>query len=237
MEKSELIYEGKAKKVFLTNNSQSVLIYYKDDATAFNAQKRGTVLDKGVINNEITSLIFEYLSNNNIKTHFIERVSDREQICKKVTIFPIEVIIRNLIAGSTARLLGLEEGTKLNCPIIEFCYKRDDLGDPLINDFHIMALGLATEKELSEIKEITFKINTLLTEFFENKNLILVDFKIEFGRDSSGNVLLADEISPDTCRLWDSKTLKKLDKDRFRRDLGDVREAYIEILNRIKNNV
>lgn len=233
--KQEMIYEGKAKQVFATNNDNIVLIYFKDDATAFNAQKKGSISDKGVLNNEITTILFQHLEANGIKTHFIEKISDREQLCKKVSIIPLEVITRNRIAGSTAKLLGIEEGTVPTNTIFEICYKKDALGDPLINEHHAVALGAATYEEIKYIFSVTEKINTLLKALFLKLDIILVDFKIEFGKDAEGNIVLADEISPDTCRLWDKNTLKKLDKDRFRRDLGEVQEAYVEILNRLKN--
>lgn len=231
--KGEFLYEGKAKQIYATDNPNQVIIHYKDDATAFNAEKRGSVQDKGVLNNEITRLIFEYLESQGIKTHFIEKLNDREQLCEKVKILPLEVIVRNLIAGSMAKRLDIEEGTKPSNTIFEICYKRDDLGDPLINDHHAVALGAATYEELDYIYSVTAKINDLLKEHFIKEDIILVDFKIEFGKNSKGEIVLADEISPDTCRFWDKNTMKKLDKDRFRRDLGDVREAYVEILARL----
>ena len=233
-EKLQQLYEGKAKKVFATDKLNEVVIYYKDDATAFNAQKKGNIEDKGILNNEITTLIFEYLSSNNIKTHFIKKINDREQLCKKVSIIPLEVITRNILAGSTARILGIEEGTTIPNTIFELCFKKDELGDPLINEHHAVAIGAATYDEINYIFSETKKINDLLKALFLKADLLLVDFKIEFGKDHDGNIILADEISPDTCRLWDKTTLKKLDKDRFRRDLGDVKEAYIEILQRLK---
>ncbi len=233
-EKLEMLYEGKAKQVFATSNLNHIIIYYKDDATAFNAVKRGTIQDKGSLNNEITSLIFEYLMANGIETHFVKKLNDREQLCKKVSIVPLEVVTRNILAGSTARILGVEEGTTIPNVIYELCYKKDALGDPLINEHHAVALGAASYDEIKYILTVTEKINILLKELFIKVDIILVDFKIEFGKDSSGKIILADEITPDTCRLWDKDTLKKLDKDRFRRDLGDVREAYIEILQRLK---
>lgn len=234
-EKRALLYEGKAKKVFASEDHNLVIIHFKDDATAFNAQKKGTISDKGVLNNEITSLIFDYLHANGIETHFIKKLNDREQVCKKVDIIPLEVITRNRFAGSTAKLLGVEEGTEIPNVIYELCYKKDALGDPLINEHHAVALGAASYEEIQYIFTVTEKINTLLQSLFLKENILLIDFKIEFGKDAHGKIILADEISPDTCRLWDKDTLKKLDKDRFRRDLGDVREAYIEILQRLKN--
>lgn len=230
----ELLYEGKAKKIFLTEDQDTVLVYYKDDATAGNGAKKGTILNKGSMNNEITTRIFKYLEENGIKTHYIKTLSDREQLVRRVEIIPLEVIVRNLAAGSFSKRLGVPEGSDLKTTIFEICYKNDDLGDPLINDTHAVALGLATFEELKEIYAITDKINELLQSFFKKAGLILVDFKIEFGKDKEGNILLADEISPDTARLWDEKTREKLDKDRFRRDLGHVEDAYLEVLNRIR---
>ncbi|MGL5049445.1 MAG: phosphoribosylaminoimidazolesuccinocarboxamide synthase [Fusobacteriaceae bacterium] len=227
------IYEGKAKKVYATENPNEVIIYYKDDATAFNNIKKGTIENKGILNHKITTAIFSYLSANSIPTHHIKTIDERTELCKKVDIILLEVIVRNTLAGSTAKLLGIEEGLKLETPIFEICYKKDELKDPLINDYHAIALNIATREDLDTIYSLTAKINTLLVEFFKKVGINLVDFKIEFGKDSEGNIILADEISPDSCRLWDMATNKKLDKDRFRRDLGDVEEAYIEVLNRI----
>ncbi len=235
-EKQEMLYEGKAKQVFATSDPNHIIIYYKDDATAFNAVKRGTIQDKGSLNNEITSLIFEYLMANGIETHFVKKINDREQVCKKVSIVPLEVVTRNILAGSTARILGVEEGTAISNVIYELCYKKDALGDPLINEHHAVALGVASYDDIKYILKQTEMINNLLKELFLKLDIILVDFKIEFGKDSSGKIILADEITPDTCRFWDKHTLKKLDKDRFRRDLGDVREAYAEILQRLKKS-
>ena len=234
MEKNQLLYEGKAKKIFATENPNEIMVYYKDDATAFNAQKRGTVVNKGVLNNKITEIIFNFLKANNIPTHFIKRVSDREQLCKLVQIIPLEIIVRNYFAGSTAKKLNVEEGVKPDNTIYELCYKNDSLGDPLINEHLAVALKLATYSEIANIIQITEKINELLKKFWDEKDIILIDFKIEFGRDENGQIVLADEISPDTCRFWEKGTLKKLDKDRFRRDLGNVEDAYIDIYNRIK---
>ena len=234
MEKNQLLYEGKAKKIFATENPNEIMVYYKDDATAFNAQKRGTVVNKGVLNNKITEIIFNFLKANNIPTHFIKRVSDREQLCKLVQIIPLEIIVRNYFAGSTAKKLNVEEGVKPDNTIYELCYKNDSLGDPLINEHHAVALKLATYSEITNIIQITERINELLKKFWDEKDIILIDFKIEFGRDENGQIVLADEISPDTCRFWEKGTLKKLDKDRFRRDLGNVEDAYIDIYNRIK---
>lgn len=233
MLKGELLYEGKAKKIYATDKYDEVIVYYKDDATAFNGEKKGQVESKGVLNNSITSALFKLLQSEGVKTHFIEKLNDREQLCKRVEIVPVEVIVRNIAAGSMAKRLGLEEGYQLKTTVFEICYKNDALGDPLINDYHAVAIGLATFEELNEIYSITAKINDILKEFFLKQNIKLVDFKLEFGR-YNGEILLADEISPDTCRFWDAVTNEKLDKDRFRRDLGNVKEAYVEILNRIE---
>lgn len=229
-----MLYEGKAKKIFEAEDKDQVIIYYKDDATAFNGAKKSEISGKGVLNNSITTMIFELLHKNGIETHFIEKLSEREQLCKKVEIVPLEVIVRNVAAGSMAKRLGIEEGRELNTTIFEICYKNDEFGDPLINDYHAVALGLTTFEELKTIYDTTAKINDILKEFFLKQNIKLIDFKIEFGR-FKGKVILADEISPDTCRFWDANTNEKLDKDRFRRDLGNVEEAYCEILKRIDN--
>lgn len=233
MEKREFIYEGKAKQIYATDNDNLVIIHYKDDATAGNGEKKGTISNKGMINNEITTILFENLEKNGIRTHFKKKLNDRDQLCEKLEIFPLEVIVRNIIAGSMAKRLGIEEGTKPENTIFEICYKNDEFGDPLINDHHAVAMGLATYDELKKIYEITAKINTLLLTAFGDEGIDLVDFKIEFGKNAAGEIVLADEISPDTCRLWDKKTGQKLDKDRFRRDLGSIEEAYIEILKRL----
>ena len=232
MEKRKQIYEGKAKILYETDSPDLLIQYFKDDATAFNAAKKGTIDQKGVINNKISAKIFEYLQSNGIPTHLEKVLSDREQLIKRVKIVPVEVIIRNVAAGSLCRLLGLEEGRKLACPTIEFCYKEDKLNDPLINEYHIRALELATDEEVEAIKKYAFKINELLTKFFASLNIQLIDFKLEFGR-YKGKIILADEISPDTCRLWEIGTGRKLDKDRFRRDLGNIEEAYQEVLSRV----
>lgn len=232
MEKLEMLYEGKAKKIYATDKEDQVIVYYKDDATAFNGEKKGQIEDKGTLNNSITSKLFELLESKGIKTHYIEKLNEREQLCKKVEIVPVEVIVRNVAAGSMAKRLGIEEGRELNTTIYEICYKNDDLGDPLINDYHAVAIGLTTFEELKEIYSATEKINDILKEFFLKQNIRLIDFKLEFGR-YKGEIILADEISPDTCRFWDAETNEKLDKDRFRRDLGNVKDAYVEILNRI----
>lgn len=233
MEKKELLYEGKAKKVFATDNPDVLLVSYKDDATAFNGLKKGTISGKGAINNRVTNFMMRLLEKEGVPTHFIEEFSDRETLVKKVSIVPLEVIIRNISAGSFSKRYGVEEGVVFAQPTIEFSYKNDDLGDPLINDYHALALGLATADEIETIKTLAFKVNAFLKDFFKKINVDLVDFKLEFGRLSDGTIVLADEISPDTCRFWDSDTHKKLDKDRFRRDLGGVEDAYLEIMKRI----
>lgn len=227
-----MLYEGKAKKIYATEDKDRVIVYYKDDATAFNGEKKGQIEDKGVMNNAITSALFELLETKGVKTHFEKKLSDREQLCKKVEIVPLEVIVRNVAAGSMAKRYGIEEGTELKTTVLELSYKNDDLGDPLINDYHAVAMGITTFDELKVIYEMATKVNNTLKEFFLEQGIKLIDFKIELGR-FNGEILLADEISPDTCRFWDAKTNEKLDKDRFRRDLGNVKEAYIEILKRI----
>lgn len=232
-EKKELLYEGKAKRIYKTNSEDYVWIEYKDSATAFNGEKKSTIDGKGVLNNKITSLLFEDLKKHNIDSHYVEQLSDREQIVKKVTIIPIEVVVRNIAAGSLSKRLGLEEGTQLSKTIIEFYYKNDDLGDPMINDDHIEMLQLAKKSQLEEIRIQALKVNDYLVELFYSMGVDVIDFKIEFGIDSEGKVLLADEISPDTCRLWDVKTKEKLDKDVFRRDIGNLTDAYSEILKRL----
>ena len=234
-QKLEMLYEGKAKQIYATENPEEVIVYFKDDATAFNAQKRGQVQLKGEMNNAITTLIFEYLKSKGIETHFVKQLNEREQLVKKVSIIPIEVVVRNYAAGSMAQRLGVEEGVKSPVTIFDICYKKDELGDPLINDHHAVFLGAATYEELNEMYALAGKINKALQELFDKINIILVDFKIELGKTSDGKIILADEISPDTCRLWDKDTLKKLDKDRFRRDVGDVTEAYVEIYQRLKS--
>jgi phosphoribosylaminoimidazole-succinocarboxamide synthase len=229
----EELYEGKAKKVFATNDENLVIIHYKDDATAFNGEKKGQIEDKGVLNNRIASGMFELLAKSGVPTHFVERLNDRDMLCKKVKIVPLEVIVRNVAAGSMAKRLGLAEGTELKTVVFELSYKDVSLGDPLINDYHAVAIGASTFEEIEKIKSITFKVNEVLRAFFLERGIKLIDFKLEFGKTAAGDLVLADEISPDTCRFWDAKTNEKLDKDRFRRDLGSVKEAYIEILNRI----
>ncbi|SHO51980.1 phosphoribosylaminoimidazolesuccinocarboxamide synthase [Anaerocolumna xylanovorans] len=232
MEKLEMLYEGKAKKVFKTEQEDVYIVDYKDDATAFNGLKKGTIVGKGVINNRMSNHLFKLLEKEGVPTHYIEELSDRETAVKKVEIIPLEVIIRNVSAGSFAKKLGMEEGIKLLAPTLEFSYKNDDLGDPMINDYYAIALGLATREEIDKISKMTFKVNEVLCRYFEECGIELIDFKIEFGR-SKGEVILADEISPDTCRLWDIRTHEKLDKDRFRRDMGGVEDAYEEVLKRI----
>ncbi len=233
MEKKEQLYEGKAKKVFLTEDPEKLIVSYKDDATAFNGLKKGTIEGKGAINNRVTNHLMKMLEKKGIPTHFIEQLSDRETVVKKVKIVAIEVIVRNIAAGSLSKRLGLPEGTKLKTTVLEYCYKDDELGDPMINDYHALALELATTEELRLIDSYSFKINGILTEYLKDLGIELIDFKLEFGRLSDGTIVLADEISPDTCRFWDSKTGEKLDKDRFRRDLGGTEDAYREILRRL----
>ena len=232
MKKLEQIYEGKAKRVFATDNPDYVIVSYKDDATAFNGQKRGTIVGKGVVNNKVSNHFFRLLENKGIPTHYVEQLSDRETVVKKVSIVPVEVIIRNKAAGSFSKRMGMPEGSMLLCPILEFSYKNDELGDPFINSYYIRALGLATDEEIEKITEYSFRVNDMLSEYLEGFGVELIDFKLEFGR-FHGDIILADEISPDTCRFWDIETGKKLDKDRFRRDLGDVEEAYREIIRRL----
>lgn len=232
MAKLDLLYEGKAKKVFTTQEDDVLIVSYKDDATAFNGEKKGTIMGKGVINNRMTNHIFQMLEEKGIPTHYIQELNDRETEVKKVEIIPLEVIVRNVSAGSFAKKLGIEEGIELKAPTLEFSYKNDALGDPFINDYYAIALGLATREEIEAITTLVFRINEELQRFFDKRGIRLIDFKVEFGR-YHGTVILADEISPDTCRLWDSKTNEKLDKDRFRRDLGNVEEAYEEVWKRL----
>ena len=233
MKKQAQLYEGKAKKVFATDDPDLVIVDYKDDATAFNGAKKGTITGKGVINNKLTNYLMQVLEREGIPTHFVEELSDRETAVKKVSIVPLEVIVRNVAAGSFSKRMGVEEGKALLRPIIEFSYKCDELNDPFINDDYALALGLATEEEIKTIKAYTAKVNEVLKEFFLKIGIRLIDFKIEFGRLADGTIILADEISPDTCRLWDVKTNEKLDKDRFRRDMGGTEEAYQEVMHRI----
>jgi len=232
MNKLKQIYEGKAKKLYETEDADLLIQEFKDDATAFDATKRGTISNKGIVNNKLSEKIFKLLSKEGIPTHFVERLNDRDMLIRKVKIVPLEVTMRNIVAGGMAKLLGLDEGIVLKRPVLEWHYKEDKLHDPLINDDHAIALGIATEKELETIKKYSQKINSILQKFFLSKGLILVDFKLEFGRYKN-KIILADEISPDTCRLWDKTTKEKLDKDRFRRDLGNVEEAYQEVLRRV----
>lgn len=227
-----MIYEGKAKKIFTTDRSDQVLQYFKDDATAFNAQKRGTIVDKGVVNNKVSERLFRLLEQHGISTHFIERVSDREMLTKRVTIVPVEVVVRNVVAGSLAKRLGLKEGAAIDPAIIEFYYKDDALGDPLVNDDHLRLLNVATPAVLREMRELGHKINAVLLPFFKERRMMLVDFKLEFGVFHN-RLILADEISPDTCRFWDQTTKESMDKDRFRKDLGKIEEAYQEVLKRV----
>ena len=233
MEKTVQLYEGKAKKVYATTDENLVIVDYKDDATAFNGLKKGTIAGKGVINNRVTNYLMQLLEKEGVPTHFVKELSDRETVVKKVSIVPLEVIIRNISAGSFAKRYGVEEGIVFDEPTIEFSYKNDDLGDPLINSYHALALKLMTKEEIETIKTLAFKVNEVLKKYFLGLGIELVDFKLEFGRTHDGKIVLADEISPDTCRFWDSKTHEKLDKDRFRRDLGHVEDAYIEIRKRL----
>ena len=233
MKKLEQLYEGKAKKVFATDDPGVVLVEYKDDATAFNGLKKGTIQGKGVINNRVTNFLMKMLEKNGIPTHYIEEISDRETLVKKVTIVPLEVIVRNIAAGSLSKRLGRPEGTQLKKTVLEYCYKNDDLGDPMVNEYHIAAMGWVSDEDLKKIAEYSFKINQLLSAYLKDLNIELIDFKLEFGKTQDGQLVLADEISPDTCRFWDSTTHEKLDKDRFRRDLGGVEDAYQEIMKRL----
>ena len=233
MEKLEQLYEGKAKKVFKTDDPHCYIVEYKDDATALNGLKRGTIAGKGVINNRVSNHLMRMLEQNGIPTHLVEEISDRETVVKKVTIIPLEVIVRNIAAGSLSKRLGLPEGTPLAHTVLEYCYKDDALGDPMVNEYHILAMKWATKEELGLIAEYSFKVNRVLSDYLKSANIELIDFKLEFGKTADGTIVLADEISPDTCRFWDSVTKEKLDKDRFRRDLGGVEDAYNEILKRL----
>lgn len=228
-----LLYEGKAKKIFSTENENEFVVYYKDDATAFNGEKKAEIASKGILNNKISTIMFEELAKEGIESHFIKSLSDREMLVKKVKILPLEVIVRNITAGSFCKRYGVEEGIVLDQPIFEMSYKNDEFGDPLLNDDHAVALKLATREEIEFLRAQTLKINEIMKKFFLKMDLKLVDFKLEFGKDVDGNIILADEISPDTCRLWDVNTNEKLDKDRFRRDLGDLVEGYEEVLARL----
>lgn len=233
MTKTTQLYEGKAKKVWATEDPDIVIVDYKDDATAFNGLKKGTIAGKGVVNNKMSNYLMQILEKKGVKTHFVEELSDRETAVKKVTIVPLEVIIRNRAAGSICKRLGLEEGMDFVCPSIEFSYKDDELGDPLINSYHAVSCGFATREEVEQIKEMAFTVNDVLKEYFASIGVELIDFKLEFGKTSDGTIVLADEISPDTCRFWDINTHEKLDKDRFRRDMGGVEDAYAEMMKRV----
>ncbi len=233
IEKKEQLYEGKAKKVFATNDENLCIVSYKDDATAFNGLKKGTITGKGAINNRMSNFLMKMLEEKGIPTHFVEELSDRETVVKKVSIVPLEVIARNIAAGSLAKRLGVEEGYPMKRTVLEFSYKNDDLGDPMVNDYHILAMEFATEEELETIKKMALDINAILREYLAADGIDLIDFKLEFGKTADGSIVLADEISPDTCRFWDSKTHEKLDNDRFRRDRGGVEDAYQEVFKRI----
>lgn len=231
--KAMQLYEGKAKKVYSTSNPEFVIVDYKDDATAFNGEKKGTILNKGIINNRVTNHMMRLLEKEGVKTHYVEEISDRETIVKKVSIIPLEVIVRNIIAGSLSKRLGQSEGTKLNSTVLEFCYKDDDLGDPIVNNYHILAMGWATQEEIDLIAKYAFVINDFMAGYLKDLNIELIDFKLEFGKTTDGTIVLADEISPDTCRFWDTVSGEKLDKDRFRRNMGGEEDAYNEIMKRL----
>ncbi len=233
MEKLQQLYEGKAKKVFATNDPELFIVDYKDDATAFNGEKKGTIHNKGIINNRVTNHLMKKLEAYGVPTHLVEEISDRETIVKKVTIVPLEVIVRNIIAGSLAKRVGQPEGTKLGSTVLEYCYKDDELGDPMVNEYHILAMGWATKEEIDIIAKYSFMVNDFLSAYLKDLNIELIDFKLEFGKTSDGTIILADEISPDTCRFWDSTTGEKLDKDRFRRNMGGEEDAYKEIMKRL----
>lgn len=233
MKKLEQLYEGKAKKVFATDDPNVVLVDYKDDATAFNGLKKGTIVGKGVVNNLVSNHLFKMLEANGVKTHLVEQLNERDSVVRRVSIVPIEVIVRNIAAGSLSKRLGLPEGTKLKTTVLEYCYKDDELGDPMVNEYHIMAMGWVSKPVLDQIAAYALRINELLTAYLKEVNIELIDFKLEFGITNDGQLVLADEISPDTCRFWDTRTGEKLDKDRFRRDLGNVEDAYIEIRKRL----
>lgn len=233
MVKGEMMYEGKAKKVYaVADDDKLCIVDYKDDATAFNGQKKGTIVGKGVVNNRMSNMLFQLLEAKGVKTHFVKELSERETLVKKVKIVPLEVIIRNIAAGSLSKKLGIPEGTPLKTTVLEFCYKDDELGDPMVNEYHILAAGYATKEEIDTISKMAFQVNEVLVDFFKTINIELVDFKLEFGA-CDGEIVLADEISPDTCRLWDINTHEKLDKDRFRRDMGGVEDAYKEVFQRL----
>jgi len=233
MEKLDLLYEGKAKRVYKTDDPRYYIIEYKDEATAFDGKKKGIIQGKGTVNNKVSAVFFQLLEENGVPTHFVELLSPTEMLVKRVEIIPLEVIVRNYAAGSISRRLGLEEGIRFDQPIVEFCYKNDELGDPMVNNYHILAMKLANEEEINALTQQALRTNQILSQFLLGKNIILVDFKLEFGRTDEGDIVLADEISPDTCRFWDSATMEKLDKDRFRRDMGGVEEAYMEIARRL----
>ncbi len=233
MEKKEQMYEGKAKKVFATDDPAYCIVSYKDDATAFNGEKKGTIRGKGVVNNKMSNYLMTLLEKEGIPTHFVKELNDRDTLVRRVSIVPLEVIVRNVAAGSFSKRLGVPEGTPLKTTVLEYCYKDDALGDPMVNEYHILAMGYATKEELDTIADYTFRINQFLLDFFKKINIDLIDFKIEFGKTADGKILLADEISPDTCRFWDATTHEKLDKDRFRRDMGGVEDAYQEMMKRI----
>ena len=233
LEKTEQLYEGKAKKVFATNDPSLVIVSYKDDATAFNGAKKGTIVGKGVVNNRMSNFLMEKLEAAGVPTHFVKEISDRETVVKKVSIVPLEVIVRNIAAGSLSKRLGLPEGTPMKRTVIEYCYKCDALDDPMVNEYHILAMEYCTKEELDTIASMALKINEFLKKFFASIKVELVDFKLEFGKTQDGKIVLADEISPDTCRFWDAETHKKLDKDRFRRDMGGVEDAYKEMMKRV----
>lgn len=233
MKKTVQLYEGKAKKVFATEDENYCIVSYKDDATAFNGLKKGTILGKGVINNRVTNFLMKMLEQQGIPTHFVQELSERETLVKKVSIIPLEVIVRNIAAGSLAKRLGMEEGTKLSSTVLEYCYKNDALGDPMVNAYHIQAMGFATKEEMDRIADYALRIDRILGEYLKAVNIELIDFKLEFGKTADGTIVLADEISPDTCRFWDTRTGEKLDKDRFRRDMGGVEDAYKEVLKRL----
>ena len=235
MKKLEQLYEGKAKRVYKTDEENFYIVDYKDDATAFDGKKKGTSVGKGAINNKITNMLMQMLETKGIPTHFVKELSDRETVVKKVKILPLEVLVRNTVAGSLAKRLGLPEGTKLKQTVLEYCYKNDDLGDPMINEYHILAMDFASPEQLKQVADYSLRINEILKEYFKKLNIDLIDFKLEFGVTPDGELILADEISPDTCRFWDSTTGEKLDKDRFRRDLGNVEEAYQEMMSRLQS--
>ena len=233
MEIKDMIYEGKAKRVYKTDDENYFVVSYKDDATAFNGLKKGTIMGKGAINNRVTNFLMQMLEKNGIPTHFVKELNDRETVVRKVTIVPLEVIVRNIAAGSLAKRVGVEEGTPMKSTVLEYCYKDDALGDPMVNEYHINAMGWATKEEVALIADYSLRINKILSDYLADCNIELIDFKLEFGKTPDGQIILADEISPDTCRFWDKTTHEKLDKDRFRRDLGGVEDAYNEILKRL----